>query len=323
MIYDLHGVCVRFETADASIASRLEKQWRPFAAAERAPDLPSPLISFRLEAVVATPPPPPFPAVSSGPVVVYYHQDEQVVAYFQRWGRYDIDLAAGVVDGAMTEACLSVYGVFEDMIIIALAPLLRRQGLFTLHAFAAAREGRAAVLVGDIGAGKTTTGLSLLCAGYRLCANDSPLVRFDADGQLHICAYPGLISSYPDSLAWFSQLAPVLTQAERFDGSAKLSFAADDLWQDAWQMEARPGVLLFPQVVPGLAASDLRPVHRFPALQRLVSQSIENWDAAAIPAHMRALRVLADSVPAFDLLLAPDVKRIPALISEALDAASP
>lgn len=315
MIYDLHGVAIRFETSDPRLAARLDKQWRPFTPSG---PLPAPALRFHLRAVAETPPAPAFAAVSSGPVVVYHRQGELVSAYFRRWGRYDIDLAAGTVDGAMTEACLSVYGVFEDMIVIALAPLLRRRGLFTLHAFAAARGGRAAVLVGDIGAGKTTTGLSLLCGGYKLCANDSPLLRFDDSGGVRVCAYPGLISAYPDSISWFPPLAPVLAAAERLDGSAKLSFAADQLWPDAWQMEAEPGALLFPQVTPGLSASTLRPLARFAALQRLVGQSVENWDADFIPPHLQALRILANAVPAFELLLAPDVDRLPALIGEAM-----
>lgn len=317
MIYDLHGVPVLFETREARIAARLEKQWRPFVAAGgESPSTPP--LRFRLRAVAETPAAPPFPAVSSGPVVVYHRRGQLVSAYFRRWGRYDIDLAAGTVDGDMTEVCLSVYGVFEDMIVIALAPLLRRRGLFTLHAFGAARDGRAALLVGDIGAGKTTTGLSLLCGGYKLCANDSPLLRTDASDCVQICAYPGLISAYPDSISWFPQLAPALAAAERLDGSAKLSFAADELWPDAWQMQAEAGVLLFPQIVAGLSASVLRPLSRFAALQRLIAQSVENWDADFIPAHLHALRILANSAPAYDLLLAPDVERLPSLIGEVL-----
>jgi polyketide synthase 12/myxalamid-type polyketide synthase MxaF len=76
------------------------------------------------------------------------------------------------------------------------------------------------------------------------------------------------------------------------------------------------------QVIGQISGLRLKRASRV-ALQRLVSQSIENWDAAAIPAHMHALRVLADTAPAFDLLLAPDVDRIPTLISEALDATGP
>ena len=178
--YALHGVPIEFTATDPRIAGRLQRQWAPFPAG---PTSLAASIRVHLAAVAATPPAPDGPPVSEGPVVVYHRQGSQVIAYFRRWGRYDIDLEAGTVDGYMTEACLSAYGVFEDMIIIALAPLLRRRGLFTLHAFAAAVAGRAVLLLGDIGAGKTTTGINLLCHGSKLLANDSPLLRAGPGGR--------------------------------------------------------------------------------------------------------------------------------------------
>ena len=315
--YALHSVPIGFTTTDPRIAGRLQRQWAPFPAD---PTPTTPPIRVHLTAVAATPPAPEAPPVSEGPVVVYHRQGSQVIAYFRRWGRYDIDLEAGTVNGHMTEACLSTYGVFEDMIIVALAPLLRRRGLFTLHAFAAALAGRAVLLVGDIGAGKTTTGINLLCHGSKLLSNDSPLLRAGPEGGVEVCAYPGLLSTYPDAIGWFAPLQNVLDRCERLDGSAKLSFAADDIWPDVWQMAAMPGVLLFPQVAPGLAVSTLKPLVPFTALQRFIGQSIENWDGVTIPTHLRLLRLLVDQAPAYDLLLAPDLERIPALILQVLAA---
>lgn len=315
--YALHGVPIEFTATDPRIAGRLQRQWAPFPAG---PTSMAPPVRINLAAVVTTPPAPDLPPVSEGPVVVYHRQGAQVIAYFRRWGRYDIDLEAGTVDGHMTEACLSAYGVFEDMIIIALAPLMRRRGLYTLHAFAAAVAGRAVLLVGDIGAGKTTTGINLLCHGSKLLANDSPLLRARPEGGVEVCAYPGLLSTYPDAIGWFAPLHNVFDRTERLDSSAKLSFAADDIWPDVWQAAATPGVLLFPQVAPGLTASTLQPLAPFTALQRLVGQSIENWDEATIPTHLRLLRMLVDQAPAYELHLAPDLDRIPALIFQTLAA---
>jgi len=315
--FALHGVPIEFTATDPRIAGRLRRLWAPFPAGRTSM---TPPIRVHLTAVATTPPAPDLPPVSEGPVVVYHRQGSQVIAYFRRWGRYDIDLEAGTVEGHMTEACLLAYGVFEDMIIIALAPLLRRRGLYTVHAFAAAVAGRAVLLVGDIGAGKTTTGINLLCHGSKLLANDSPLLRAGPEGGVEVCAYPGLLSTYPDAIGWFAPLHDVFDRAERLDGSAKLSFAADDIWPDVWQAEATPGVLLFPQVAPGLAASALKPLAAFAALQRLVGQSIENWDEATIPTHLRLLRLLVDQAPAYELHLALDLDRIPALILQTLAA---
>jgi hypothetical protein len=53
-----------------------------------------------------------------------------------------------------------------------LAALLHRRGFYVLHASAVAIEGRAVVLLGDKGAGKSTAAAALLAAGHRLLADD-------------------------------------------------------------------------------------------------------------------------------------------------------
>ena len=314
--YALHGVPIHFQSDDPRIIERLQRRWRAFPATGDARHEP---IFVRLRAAVEKPPRPDAAPVSSGPIVVYHRQGDHLTAYFKRWGRYDVDLAKGTVDGVMTEASLTTYGVFEDMIIVALAPLLRRRGFYTIHAFAAAVDDRAVALVGEIGAGKTTTGIGLLRRGFKLLSNDSPLLRLDPDAtRVTVCAYPGLISAHPDSLAWFPDLKPALEQAEKQAGSEKLAFAADEAWDDVWRMTAKPGAILFPRVAPALTASRLEPMPAFEALRILVGQSIENWDAATIPQHLAALRALAAAAPAYRLHLAPDIERIPDLVRSAL-----
>jgi hypothetical protein len=273
----------------------------------------------RLEVTATLPPAPEGSAVSESPLVTYYRYDDRLVLYWPRWGRCEVNLAGNTVEGHLLATGLETYGVFEDVVIMALAPLLRRRGLFTIHAFAAARERRAAILAGPIGAGKTTTGLALLLAGYRLCANDSPLLRPTADGGVDVLAYPGLLSAYPDSLSRFPSLVGLLADIPPERRKAKRAFALDIIRPDAWQYEAQPGGLFFPRVVPRLAASTLYPLDRFEALRRLVAEAIERWDTATIPLHLQTLRRLVESCPAYELHLAPDIVRLPALITAAMD----
>ncbi|NOX62525.1 MAG: hypothetical protein GXP42_11370 [Chloroflexi bacterium] len=319
LTYALHGVPIRFESQDARIIAQLQRRWRVFPS--KASEARRPIV-VRLNVVEQTPPPPDAPPVSRGPIVVYHRRGDQLVAYFRRWGRYDIHLSKGAVEGWMTEASLITYGVFEDMIIVSLAPLLRRRGFYTIHAFAAALDDRAVVLVGGIGAGKTTTGVNLLRHGFKLLSNDSPLLQLDDDkAGVTLCAYPGLLSAYPETFSRFSELNAALALAEKQAENEKLSLAAEEIWPDVWRMTAKPGALLFPRVVPGLDASKLRPMSAFEALQALVSQSIENWDAETIPQHLRALRALAAASTAYRLDLAPDYERIPQLIRNRLETA--
>jgi len=319
--YCLHGSPVHFTMDDADIIDRLRKQWAPFAPSnvisETSESPPQPIQVF-LSTVPSAPPPPDSPPVSIGPTMTYYRTEDYLTAFIPHWGRFDVNLETNEATGIITQACIDTYGVFEDMIIVALAPLLRRRGFYTIHAFAAAVDDKAAVLIGDIGAGKSTTGISLLCQGARLISNDSPLLHIDELGYAKLYAYPGMLSTYPDTLAWFPNLSDVVDQATRMDGSEKLSFALDDAWPDQWAMASSPSALFFPKISTNLTASSIEPLSGFQALQQLVGQSIENWDHETIPLNLRALRTLVDSAPAYELRLAPDIERIPELIFEAM-----
>ena len=310
LTYLLHTIPIHFHVDDEAAARRLADQWRPF----QQPSTPgTPPIKFRLtftEDVIAAP---DLPMISSGPDVTHFRQGERLVTLFHGWGRFDIQLKDGVIEGEMARAAIATYGVFEDMILLAMTPLLRRRGYFPIHAFAAAVEERAIVLLGDIGAGKTTTGISLLLKGARLIANDAPLVHLNGETPL-LHAYPGLISAYPDSIARFPPLEHLLTEAQVLDGSEKLSFPADVIRPDPWAQQGRPAALVFPAISPDAPHCQVEPLSRFDAFQRLIAQSIEEWDEETIPAHMHALRRLIEAAPAYQLILAPDITHVPDLL---------
>lgn len=303
--YPLHDIPIQFQIDDADAQQRLDEQWAPFLA--RA-ETEAPPIQIVLSVAQTAPGPPDLPLVSAGPDVRYFREGHRLSALFPGWGRFDVRLDEDRISGVMAREAIATYGVFEDMILIALAPLLRRRGYYAIHAFAAAVEGRALLILGDTGAGKTTTGISLLARGAKLVANDSPLLRQGADGGLHLYAYPGLLSAYPDSLARYPELAFLLSETPARHGSGKISFPAARIRPDIWQHEAEPAALLFPTLAPDLEASELRPLPAADALARLIAQSIENWDRETIPAQLRALRALVEHAAAYELRLAPDTQ---------------
>lgn len=271
-------------------------------------------VGVTLTAVARVPDPPPGePHFLQGDLLQYFVSGERVVAHFPRFGQLRLDLARGTTNGRLAPAALTTYGVLEDLLAISLAPHLRRRGLFLLHAFAATWRGRAALLVGGIGAGKTTSGLALLDAGWGLLSNDSPLI--DEDGN--VLAYPGRLAAYPETFARFEATKHLMGERPSRQGRAKITAAAESIWPDVWQTSAPPGAIFFPQIEKREthALERLGPAE---ALRLLLPHAVEQWDRAMIPAHLAALRRLAERAPAYRLRLGPEVGALPAVLRGAL-----
>jgi len=356
MRWDFHGLTVEGLWDDAPIGERWLATFtsRPQAgASSRSPlqppsDLagasapPSDLV-FRLTLADEAPPAPPSPPnFRQGDLLAYYLDGAHVTAHFPRFGQLQLDLARGAITGVITRAALATYGVFEDLLAIGLSPHFRRRGLFLLHAFAAVspplpplarnqplpirarvnphRGGAAILLVGDIGSGKTTTGLALLHAGWKLLSNDSPILTLTPhsisnSNSPSVLSYPGLLSAYPDTLTRFPELASLAApNTER----QKTLFAAEAIYPDVWVDSARPAAIIFPQIEsrPDHTLEKLRPAE---ALPLLLPHAVEPWDREMIPAHLALLKQFVETVPAYRLRLGPDVNAIPALLLSTID----
>ncbi len=311
MRWNLHGLIVEGTSPDPDVADRWQRAFASCPASEAAPDM-----TCYLELTSAPPAPPAAaPQFRQGDLLEYYVTGDDVVAHFPRFGQLWLDLARGVTRGQVARAALDTYGVFEDLLAIALSPHLRRRGLFLIHAFAASLptptdQPRAVLIVGDIGAGKTTTGLALLNAGWRLLSNDSPILRAPAE----VLSYPGLLAAYPDTLRRFAATAPFAAARPDLVGRQKISVAAEQVWPEVWQAHATVGAIVFPHIEPR-AEHALELLRAPEATRLLLPHAIEQWDKAMIPAHLRLLSQLAQTVPAYRLRLSPAVMALPELLA--------
>ena len=348
MLWSFHGLTVEGLWEDEAIGER----W--LAAFASRPQVASrPELSFRLALSPDAPPAPAAqPDFQQGELLAYYvnpalsaleprgvpkgEGGPRVTAHFPRFGQLHLDLSCGATTGVITPNALVTYGVFEDLIAIGLSPHFRRRGRFLIHAFAATppplprpktrnlplrahgpghRTGVAVLLVGDIGAGKTTTGLALLHAGWKLLSNDSPILTRAPHSNLRVLAYPGLLSAYPDTLARFPELGGIAPPTET---RQKTLFAAESIYPDVWVESAPPAGIFFPQV-ESRADHALERLPAPEALRLILPHAIEQWDREMIPAHLALLNQLVQSVPAYRLRLGPDTSTIPAMIASAID----
>jgi hypothetical protein len=317
--WQLHGLTIEGRWSASEIGERWMATFAPRPAGLAEPDL-----IFDLALVDEVPPAPAAaPDFRQGELLAYYLNDPITLAYFPRYGQLRLDLAQGTTSGVITAAALAAYGVFEDLLAIGLSPHLRRRGKFLLHAFAAAPSAAssAVLLVGEIGAGKTTTGLALLNSGWKLLSNDSPILSTEhrpAGGAVDVLAYPGLLSAYPDTLNRFPELAG-LAPAEAV--REKTMFAAEAMYPDVWIEAASAGAIVFPQI-ESRSSHALEHLPPPQALQIILPHAIEQWDKPMIPGHLALLTRLVQATPAYRLRLGSDTSTLPAVLASTVEIKS-
>lgn len=307
--WQFHDLIIEGKTDDANLWQGWLKSFSSLPEGTAVPHL-----TVTLHKASTVPAPPNrSPDFQQGDLLHYFVDGDQVIAHFPRYGQLHLNLSAGQTEGWLVSAAAETFAILEDLIAISLSPHLRRRQKFLLHAFAAAKDGKGVLLVGGIGAGKTTTGLSLLNAGWRLLSNDSPVVG--TNGRIQ--QYPGVLAAYPESFAHFPALAHLATGVVSGNGRQKISVTAESVWPDVWLGETAVHAICFPKI-EDRPEHALTPLGKPAALARLLPHAVEQWDKAMIPAHLKILRQLVESAPAYDLHLCPDILTIPQAIQNIL-----
>ncbi|MDT8306259.1 MAG: hypothetical protein RRC07_10005 [Anaerolineae bacterium] len=224
-----------------------------------------------------------------------------------------VTLGASHAGGIITTVALE-HGQLEDVTYTALAPLLRTRGYYLLHAFAASLHGRAVLLCGGSGSGKTTTGASLLLGGWQLLANDVVLLERRA-GRVYALPTPAPVRVRPPTLF----LLPALRHRPGRPHAATGSyiFAGEAIAGRGWGQPAPVEALYFTRVASGARHSSLQPLQQAIALAHLVEESVDRWDGQALDAHLALLHDLAQQAAIHRLHLGADVGELPALLAPA------
>ena len=107
------------------------------------------------------------------------------------------------------------------------AKAVMRRGHVLLHASAVTRGQRTAVLAGPPGAGKSTSALHLVEAGFRCLSNDRVLAKPAPDG-VEALGYPKQPRVNPGTLLGHPRLSALLQAADR---AALAALPPDELWE--------------------------------------------------------------------------------------------
>jgi hypothetical protein len=196
-------------------------------------------------------------------------------------------------------------GSLEDLTIIALAPFLRRRGIFVAHAFCAAKtsaiaRGAAVLFCGPPGSGKTTTGLALLDQGWSFLANDAALLG-EEQGLVKVYPSPGAINLHPETLTHLPQYRDrVNEKADKLQGGKLLIPRGVLLANDTLEASAAVGFIFFPR----LTNHSLFSLHEVPSavgLARLIEENVEQWDKDTYTENIDLLTTLSRQAAFYDL----------------------
>lgn len=241
---------------------------------------------------------------------------ERLIAEFFNVGVLVVDSVQGSADGYLINPQMMPESLIEYLFHLALTELLRRRGLYTIHATALEKHGRGVLIPGNSGRGKTTSFISLLRSGYRYLSDDHPLLR-DAGPHVDLLPFPIKINVTEQTVKFFPELrtAPAQVLQPRFP---KRAFHAEDVYPNSIGDCCRPTLVLFPHVIDA-PHSHLEILSKSRALEMLLPQALLVYDSEVAKREFQVLVKLVQQVDCYRLHFGRDILELPQLITPLLE----
>jgi hypothetical protein len=331
--YDIHGVRLRVATGGPGMAAMADSLLRHFRRpADAGPALLEILcraVSHRSEIPVSPSPAAEMLFDRNGKTMgdllreewrcTLYRDQERFAADFHEQGLVLWEGRRGRMETYLVQPEAMHPDIARSFFHFGLAELLRARGLYTIHATALEQRGRAVLIPGSSGRGKTTCCISLLRAGYRCLSDDHPLLRENGAG-LEILTFPEKIDVTEHSIEFFPELKAAKERLPQ--GVQKRSFVPEEIYPHAMTESGKPALLLFPLVVDA-PESRLEPLPKNRALEEIMRQGLLVLDREVAGRQFMTLSRLAEQTPCYRLYFGEDVLDLPRLIDPLLAAAEP
>jgi hypothetical protein len=227
-----------------------------------------------------------------------------------------VPLGAGPIVGRLHPSSLEDRSSLRLLLDLALTMALRARRIFHLHAAGVVRGDTCLLLPGESGAGKTSSALALVAAGWSYLADDSVFLRARGEGLDSVVAQRREFHLTPTTLAAYPALAAF---AARMTEPAKMCVAPERAFPGRFRDAAPPPrLLLFPTVVDS-AMSTAEPITDAIAFGNLLMAST----MLSVPgtphtnAHLALLKDIVEGADCFELRLGGDFLRSPAAAVEA------
>ncbi|MGD0966225.1 MAG: hypothetical protein ABSA57_20300 [Candidatus Acidiferrales bacterium] len=200
------------------------------------------------------------------------------------------------------------------MLTILLVEIWKRRGCYSVHAAGFSKDGKAILIPGTSGAGKSTIAITLLRSGFGYLSEDMVFLRRCSDG-LGILGFPEDVDVSDRTIGFFPELDFLRTSPQSV-AWAKRPVRADEVYGVEMVREARPGAIVLPHI-SGKEKSVVRPIGADEALLEMVSNVLLT-EKRSCQSHLDILTELVRQTPCYRLETGRDFERIPLLFRELL-----
>jgi hypothetical protein len=292
--YSFHGVHLAVESDCAELTALLGERLASFAHDGGSPsDLVFEFHSVRAghEHAIVRPAEPLRPVYNPPAGEVLYAPGEDLL-YIDYPGRVRVlcePETGRTVVSVLAEELGELWLTSHPMFTLPLVEMLKRRGLYSVHAAGLALEGRAVLLAGPTGAGKSTLTIALARGGFEVLGDDVVFVS-EGDGELRLLAFPDELDVTDETVRLFPEFGFLLEQPRR-QGWSKRQLRAAELPSAGLRLEAEPAVVVVLAERRDSSESAVAPVARTDALLELVPNVLLT-DPASSQRHLDALDAL-------------------------------
>jgi len=330
-VWDIHGVRVEWVLDDPALMHYVEEMLHYFEGASATGDI-SPDIQICVDTQAQWSMPPDAdvlpPSKNEAVDTLSSYDLETVFGRSVTLNYYGIlpmgaaayDLDQGFAIGYLEDfASYTQWKVTHLYLFVLLIELLRGQGLYWVHAGCVTLDHRAVLLIGQSGAGKTTTSVNLTKHGFKFVSEDRVFLRSHSNGVE--------VLGFPIEIALTKKTTELLTFTQAFVDEdhvwkGKVKLKPDMVFgKDIMQLSGRPEVILFTEVGE-LSDSEFIRLPRAEALKRMLTNSLLVSQPNVSRKHFDVLSKLVQQSRCYSLKLGRDIETMPQSIAALLEQAT-
>jgi hypothetical protein len=312
--YLFHGIGITV-TADANVSSAVHARLRHFKTNGAG----SQDLHFQFRKVpdrdhhLVKPPEGKSRSVYDPPIgkVLYFDNDNQFYLDYDDQVRVLCDTVQGNTQVSILQSAADrLWLIAHPMFTLPFIELLRRRGLYNVHAAGLCLDGKALLFPGTSGAGKSTLTLTMLRAGFGFLGDDMMFLNTGNEG-LRILAFPDEIDATDETIRFFPELEHLVC-LPKVAGCNKQQIQAEDVYEAKFVPECSPAALFFPKII-NAEKSVLKPMDEDEAFSELVP-NILLTEAHSSQAHLDALAELVNASECYRLETGRDLHEVPKLL---------